>query len=130
MSYDGRNNIMDIFNNRNSKYGTVHNNKKKERKKMVEFKYNEMMERWDIELPYKLGDLKEMKSVASIEDEEVDGNNRLGSTITFWKPLSITDVRSIVLHYDELKFQLERNPLEDLKPEVHFELDPDGTDDE
>ena len=97
---------------------------------MVEFKYNEMMERWDAELPYELGDLKERKCVASIDDEKVDGHNVVGSTITFWKPLSIADVRSIVLHYDELKFQLERNPLEDLKPETHFELDPDGLDDE
>ena len=87
---------------------------------MVEFKYNEMMERWDAELPYELGDLKERVCVASIED----------NTITFWKPLSIADVRSIVLHYDELKFQLERNPLDDLKPEVNFEPDPDGVDNE
>ena len=120
MSYDYRNNIMGIFNNSNIKYGTVHNNKKKERKKMVEFKYNEMMERWDAELPYELGDLKEMACVASIDPES--------NTITFWKPLSVTDVRSIILHYDELKFQLERNPLDDLKPEVNFELDPDGID--
>jgi len=111
---------MGIFNNSNIKYGTVHNNKKKERKKMVEFKYNEMMERWDAELPYELGDLKEMACVASIDPES--------NTITFWKPLSVTDVRSIILHYDELKFQLERNPLDDLKPEVNFELDPDGID--
>ena len=89
---------------------------------MVEFTYNEMMERWDAELPYELGDLKEMTCVASIDPED--------NTITFWKPLSITDVRSIVLHYDELRFQRERNPLEDLKPEVHFEPDPDGIDNE
>ena len=79
-----------------------------------------MMERWDIEMLFQLGDLKDMVAVAYIED----------STITFLKPLSITDVRSIVLHYDELRFQLERNPLEDLKPEVHFEPDPDGIDNE
>ena len=113
---------MDIFNSSNREYDPIHNNKKKERKKMVEFTYNEMMERWDAELPYELGDLKEMTCVASIDPKN--------STITFWKPLSITDVRSIVLHYDELRFQLERNPLEDLKPETHFELDPDGIDNE
>ena len=122
MVSNGRNNIMDILNNSNIKYGTVHNNKKKERKKMVEFTYNEMMERWDAELPYELGDLKEMTCVASIDPES--------STITFWKPLNITDVRSIILNYDELKFQLSRNPLDDLKPEVHFEHDPDGKDNE
>ena len=113
---------MGILNNSNIKYGTVHNNKKKERKKMVEFKYNEMMERWDAELLYKLGDLKEMTCVASIDPES--------STITFWKPLNMSNVRQIVLWYDELKFQLSRNPLDDLKPEVHFEHDPDGKDNE
>ena len=127
---NGRNNIMDILNNSNSKYGTVHNNKKKERKKMVGFKYNDMMERWDIELPYELGDLKDLICVASVDDEKVDGHNVVGSTITFWKPLNISNVRQIMLWYDELKFQLDRNPLDDLKPEVHFETDPDGTDNE
>ena len=121
---------MDILNNRNSKYGTVHNNKKKERKKMVGFKYNDMMERWDIELPYELGDLKDMVCVASVDDEKVDGHNVMGSTITFWKPLNMTNVRQIMLQYDELKFQLSRNPIDDLKPEAHFELDPDGADNE
>ena len=97
---------------------------------MVEFKYNEMMERWDAELPYELGDLKERKCVASIDDEKVDGHNVVGSTITFWKPLNISDVRSIILQYDELKFQLNRSLLDDLKPEKPFELDPDGADNE
>ena len=96
---------------------------------MVEFKYNNMMERYDIELPYQLGDLKEMVCVASIEDD----------TITFWKPLNISDVRSIILHYDELKFQLSRNPLEDLDKKIlkevktitdTFVLEPDGVDNE
>ena len=119
---NGRNNIMGIFNNRNSKYGTVHNNKKKERKKMVEFTYNEMMERWDAELPYELGDLKEMTCVASIDPED--------NTITFWKPLNISDVRSIILQCDEHKFQLNRSLRDDLKPDPHFEPDPDGTEDE
>ena len=121
---------MGILNNSNIKYGTVHNNKKKERKKMVGFKYNDMMERWDIELLYELGDLKDMVCVASVDTEEVDGHRVVGSTITFWKPLNMANVRQIMLWYDELKFQLSRSPLEDLKPEVHFELDPDGTDDE
>ena len=90
---------------------------------MVEFKYNDMTDQWDAEMLYELGDLKEMVCVASVEPK----NN----TITFWKPLSIADVRSIVLHYDELKFQLEKNPLDDLKlKQKPFELDPDGTDNE
>ena len=83
---------------------------------MVEFKYNNMMERYDIELPYQLGDLKEMVCVASIED----------NTITFWKPLNLSDVRTIMLHWEEFQFQLSRNPLDDLEKEAHFEPHPDG----
>ena len=97
---------------------------------MVGFKYNDMMERWDIELPYELGDLKDMVCVASVDDEKVDGHNVMGSTITFWKPLNMNNLRQIMLQYDEHKFQLSRSPLEDLKPEVNFELDPDGIDNE
>ena len=93
---------------------------------MVGFKYNSMMTRYDIELPYKLGDLKDLVCVASIDDEKVDDHNVLGSTITFWKPLDMADVRSILLQYEELKYQLSRNPLDDLEKEVHFEPDPDG----
>ncbi len=95
---------------------------------MVVFKYNRMMERHDIELPYKLGDLKDLVCVASIDDEKVDDHNVLGSTITFWKPLDMADVRSILLQYEELKYQLGRNPLDDvdLEKETHFEPDPDG----
>ena len=119
---------MDIFNSSNREYDTIYNNKKKERKKMVGFKYNRWMERHDIELPYKLGDLKDLVCVASIDDEKVDDHNVLGSTITFWKPLDMADVRSILLQYEELKYQLGRNPLDDvdLGKESHFEPDPDG----
>ena len=38
---------------------------------MVEFKYNNTMERYDIELPSELGDLKEMVCVASIEEDNI-----------------------------------------------------------
>ena len=87
---------------------------------MVEFKYNEMMERWDAELPYELGDLKEMTCVASIDPED--------NTITFWKPLSITDVRKILNKCDELKHELDKNPLDEIdikEKKVHFEPYPD-----
>ena len=85
----------------------------------VELKYNDIMERWDVELPYELGDLKDRVCVASIEDD----------TITFWKPLNVSDVRSIMLTWEEFKFQLDRNPLEDLK-EKEFEPYPDGDENE
>ena len=85
----------------------------------IEFKYDGMMERWDIEMLFQLGDLKDMVAVAYIED----------STITFLKPLSITDVRKILNKCDELRHELEKNPLDEIdikeEKEVHFELNPD-----
>ena len=84
----------------------------------IEFKYDNMMERWDIQMFSQLGDLKEMKAVAYIED----------STITFLKPLNITDVRRILNKCEELKHELERNPLDEIdtkEREIHFELNPD-----
>ena len=67
---------------------------------MIEFNYNDMMERWDIEMFSQLGDLKEMITVAHID----------GSTITFLKPLIITDIQTILNKCDELKHELERVP--------------------
>ena len=85
----------------------------------VEVKYDNMMERWDIQMLFQLGDLKDMVTVAHIED----------NTITFQKPLNITDVRKILNKCDELKHQLEKNPLDEIdikeEKEVHFELNPD-----
>ena len=85
----------------------------------IEFKYDNMMERWDIQMLFQLGDLKDMVTVAHIED----------NTITFQKPLNITDVRKILNKCDELKHQLEKNPLDEIdikeEKEVHFELNPD-----
>lgn len=83
---------------------------------MVEFKHNDLMDRWDVELPSQIGDLKEMVCVATIE----------GDKITFFKSLNVKDVRSILMHWDEHKFNLNKNPLDD----VDFELYPDGEDNE
>ena len=74
---------------------------------MIGLNYNEMMERWDIEMFSQLGDLKEMVAVAYIED----------STITFLKPLCITDVQTILNKCEELKHELERNPSDDFDEE-------------
>ena len=85
----------------------------------VEVKYDNMMERWDIQMLFQLGDLKDMVTVAHIED----------NTITFQKPLSITDVYKILNKCEELKHQLGKNPLDEIdikeEKEVHFELNPD-----
>ena len=85
----------------------------------VEVKYDNMMERWDIQMLFQLGDLKDMVTVAHIED----------NTITFQKPLSITDVYKILNKCEVLKHQLGKNPLDEIdieeEREVHFELNPD-----
>ena len=94
----------------------------------IEFKYNNMMERWDIEMFSQLGDLKEMKAVAYVDYEKVGDHKKLSNTITFLKPLNITDVRRILNKCEELKHELERNPLDEIdtkEREIHFELNPD-----
>ena len=101
-----------------------------ERKKMnIEFKYNNMMERYDIEMFSQLGDLKEMKAVAYIDYEKVGDHKKLSNTITFLKPLNRTDVYKILNKCDELKHESDKNPLDEIdieeEREVHFELNPD-----
>ena len=83
---------------------------------MVEFQHNRAMDRWDAQLPYQLGDIKDMKTVAHIED----------GMIFFVKTLTINDARKVLNGWEEFKVQLDRNPTEDLEREKHFELDPDG----
>ena len=100
-----------------------------ERKEMnIEFKYNNMMERWDIEMFSQLGDLKEMVAVAYIDYEKVGDHKKLSNTITFLKPLNIADVRRILNKCDDLRHELDKNPLDELdkeEREIHFELNPD-----
>ena len=95
----------------------------------VEVKYDNMMERWDIQMRFQLGDLKDMVAVAYIEDRKVGDHKKLSNTITFLKPLNRTDVRKILNKCDELKHELDKNPLDeiDIKEDrkVHFEPYPD-----
>ena len=84
---------------------------------MIEFVYNRAMDRWDAQLPYQLGDIKDMKTVAHIEN----------GMIFFVKTLTINDARKVLNGWEEFKVGLDRSPLEDLRKEKHFELDPDGT---
>ena len=83
---------------------------------MVEFAYNRSMDRWDAQLPYQLGDIKDMKTVAHIED----------GMIFFVKTLTINDARKVLNGWEEFKVQLDRSPLEGLEKEKYFEPDPDG----
>ena len=84
---------------------------------MVEFQHNRTMDRWDAQLPYQLGDIKDMKTVAHIED----------GMIFFIKTLTINDARRVLNDWEEFKEGLDKNPLDDLKKETHFEPEPDGT---
>ena len=87
---------------------------------MVEFHYNELMERYDVQLPFELGDIKDMKTVAHIKDGK----------ICVFKELTIPMVQNIIIHWLEFKAQLDRNPLDDLdsRKEQEFEPYPDGED--
>ena len=84
---------------------------------MVDFHHNSAMDRWDAQLPYQLGDIKDMKTVAHIED----------GMIFFIKELTLSDARKVLNAWEEFKEGLDRNPLEDLEKETHFESNPDGT---
>ena len=87
---------------------------------MVEFQYNELMERYDVQLPFELGDIKDMKTVAHIKDDK----------IYVLKELTISMVQNIINHWLSFKVQLDRNPLDDLdsRKEQEFEPYPDGED--
>ena len=85
---------------------------------MVEFEYNRTFDRWSAQLPYQLGDIKDMKTVAHIE----------GDMIFFVMTLTINDVRKVVNGWEEFKVGLDRSPLDDFEKEKHFEPYPDGTD--
>ena len=86
-----------------------------------EFRYNDMTENWDIEVLCKLGDLKERVCVASVSRKE--------NTITFWKTISINDLRSIMLRWEEHSFMLDRPKYPAFK-EIRFEPEPDGVESE
>lgn len=75
--------------------------------------YNNYMRRHDISLPYEMGDIKDIIKVAYVE----------GDRITFTKELTVTMVRSILMHWEEYEEQfIDKNPLE----EKEFVLNPDG----
>ena len=73
---------------------------------MVQFKYNDIMKRYDVSVPFTLADESDMVIVASIsEDKE--------AKVTLHRDLSIKLLRQILLHWDEYEHQMTRD-LDDL----------------
>ena len=85
---------------------------------MVEAVFNSMMDRYDLQIPYQLGDIKGLETVAHYE--------RKDNMLFFVKALTVADIWKVTNKAEELKAQIDRSPLEDLEREKHFELDPDG----
>ena len=70
---------------------------------MVQFKYNDVMKRYDVKVPFTLADESDMVVVASISED-----NR----ITLHRDLSIKLLRQILLHWDEYEHQVTRESRE------------------
>ena len=87
----------------------------------IELKHDDIMDRWDLQTQFQLGDLKDMITVAYLEPK----NN----TITFLRPLKANDVQAVLNKCEELMHELEKNPLDEIdieeEREVHFEPYPD-----
>ena len=81
---------------------------------MIQFKYDGVMKRHDVLVPYSLAGIESMVAVGHI-DEEVESN------ITIYRELTITLLRQILLHWDEYLHQMTRE-LQDMlddKPKFH-----------
>ena len=69
---------------------------------MVQFKYNDIMKRYDVKVPFTLADESDMVIVASIsEDKE--------AKVTLHRDLSIKLLRQILLHWDEYEHQMTKD---------------------
>ena len=82
---------------------------------MIQFKYDGIMKRYDVKVPFSLAGVESMVVVAHI-DEEVESN------ITVYRELTITLLRQILLHWDEYLHQMTRelqDMLDDDKPKFH-----------
>ena len=68
---------------------------------MVQFKYDGIMKRYNVKVPFTLADESDVVTVASIsEDEE--------SKITLHREISIKLLKKILLSWDEYEHQMER----------------------
>ena len=88
----------------------------------VEHIYNRPMERHELQLQYQLGDIKGLETVAHYEEKD--------NTIFFVKTLTIADAFKVLNKAEELKDQEKRKRERPFGEENHFELDPDGVDNE
>ena len=69
---------------------------------MVQFKYNDIMKRYDVSVPFTLADESDMIVVASIsEDKE--------AKVTLHRDLSIKLLRQILLHWEEYEHQMTKD---------------------
>ena len=68
---------------------------------MVQFKYNDIMKRYDVSVPFTLADESDMVVVASItEDKE--------ARVVLHRDLSLKLLKQIILHWDEYEHQMTR----------------------
>ena len=73
---------------------------------MIQFKYNDIMNRYDVKVPSSLADKQSMTTIASIsEDAEAE--------ITLHRNLPIKLLRQVLLHWEEYEHQLAKE-LEDV----------------
>ena len=82
------------------------------------YDYNRAYARYDIQLPYQLGDIKGLETVAHYEKKD--------NMIFFVKTLTIVDARKVINKADEIKMLAIKIEREQANKERHFELDPDG----
>ena len=69
---------------------------------MVQFKYNDIMKRYDVKVPFTLADESDMVTVASItEDKE--------ARVVLHRDLSLKLLKQIILHWDEYEHQMTRD---------------------
>tara|TARA_Y100001938_G_C7990502_1_gene379232 strand:- start:630 stop:890 length:261 start_codon:yes stop_codon:yes gene_type:complete len=73
---------------------------------MIQFKYNDVMNRYDVKVPYILADESSNVVVASISEDK-------SSKITLHRELSISLLKQILLRWDEYNHMMSRE-LEDL----------------
>tara|TARA_R100000808_G_C2124301_1_gene134840 strand:+ start:291 stop:623 length:333 start_codon:yes stop_codon:yes gene_type:complete len=101
---------------------------------MVNFEFDKNLNRWDVRLPYEMGDIKELVRVAYISS----GKDRStgGDKIFFTKELTISMVRQVLMHWDEHKQFMDRPPFDDVDhsnelydlDSKEIEMFPDGED--
>ena len=70
---------------------------------MVQFKYNRVMKRYDVKVPFTLADESDMVTVASISED---------SRVTLHRDISLKLLKQIIMHWDEYEHQMIRESEE------------------